>query len=36
MEFYKEDVTLFLKTYASIEETTEAQNKYFAQIIERY
>ena len=34
MEFYKEDVTLFLKTYASIEETTEAQNKYFAQIID--
>ena len=33
MEFYKEDVTLFLKTYASIDETTEAQNKYFAQII---
>jgi glycosyltransferase involved in cell wall biosynthesis len=33
MEFYKEDVTLFLKTYASIDEKTEAQNKYFAQII---
>mgnify|MGYP003652891615 FL=1 len=33
MEFYKEDVTLFLKTYASIDETTEAQNKYFTQAI---